>query len=139
MKNYNHAIVSSILYSLSIIVVVLFWIPGIIYSTLFRKIEKLNTKMYYIYVDGKQKGPYSIQKLKSKNINKDTPVYFIGLPEWTSAEYVNELRELTDTLILPITQNERKNIVIPSYLRIKWQIAFDKFLKNTTIFKNVIE
>lgn len=58
-------------------------------------------KQYFIYEGKKANGPYNLQTLKNKNISKDTPIWHKGLPEWTTAEYVTELKEVTDQYMAP--------------------------------------
>jgi len=58
-------------------------------------------KQYFIYEGKKANGPYNLQTLKNKNISKDTPIWHKGLPEWTTAEYVAELKEVTDQYMAP--------------------------------------
>lgn len=48
-------------------------------------------KKYY-FNDGKnQHGPFTIDELKSKGINRDTPVWYEGLHEWTEAGKISEI------------------------------------------------
>src|SRR5450432_3554480 len=50
---------------------------------------------YYFIKDGDNEvGPFTTKQLKTKLIKKDTPVWFAGLPEWTTAGQVHELKEL---------------------------------------------
>ncbi len=50
---------------------------------------------YYFLKDGKNElGPLTIEQLKCKSIQRDTPVWFAGLEEWTIAGKVYELKEL---------------------------------------------
>lgn len=39
-------------------------------------------------------GPFTIKQLKSRSIQKTTLIWFAGLPEWTTADQVYELKEL---------------------------------------------
>lgn len=50
---------------------------------------------YYFIKDGDiEYGPFTIKQLKTKSIQKSTPVWFAGLEEWTAANLVYELKEL---------------------------------------------
>ncbi|GAA4453360.1 DUF4339 domain-containing protein [Rurimicrobium arvi] len=51
-------------------------------------------KKYYLHESGSQQGPFSLEELKEKEISRDTPVWFDGLPDWTNAGYVDELKDL---------------------------------------------
>jgi hypothetical protein len=53
----------------------------------------------FYYSDGKnQLGPFSLDELKTKNITKDTLVWYDGLPEWTEAGKL----ELLSILLKPV-------------------------------------
>lgn len=50
---------------------------------------------HYFLKDGKTEiGPLTIEQLKCTTVNKNTPVWFAGLEEWTTVEQVYELKEL---------------------------------------------
>ena len=50
---------------------------------------------YYFIKDGdSEQGPFTIKQLISRSIRKETPVWFAGLQEWTTAGQVYELKEL---------------------------------------------
>jgi GYF domain 2 len=49
---------------------------------------------YFIKDHDKELGPFTTKQLKTKSIKKDTPVWFAGLEEWTTASEVYELKEL---------------------------------------------
>lgn len=49
---------------------------------------------YFILVDGRQEGPFSIQQLAAKGINADTMVWCEGMEEWQPADHVAELQSL---------------------------------------------
>ncbi len=51
-------------------------------------------KKYYLHNGSEQQGPFDIENLKSKNITKDTPIWFEGLSEWTTAGKIAELSVL---------------------------------------------
>lgn len=49
---------------------------------------------YYIHNGQAQEGPFSIEELAAKNIKPDTPVWYEGLQEWTTAKDVEELKSI---------------------------------------------
>lgn len=58
-------------------------------------------KKYYLHNGTEQQGPFDLDDLKAKGINKDTPIWYDGLPGWTTAEKVDELKELLKTAAPP--------------------------------------
>lgn len=53
---------------------------------------------YYFIKEGKnEEGPFTLEQLKHKSVEKKTKVWFAGLKEWTSVENVYELNELFDS------------------------------------------
>lgn len=48
-------------------------------------------KQYYIHL-GQQEGPFTIEQLRSKNLSKETPVWYEGLDSWSTIGEVPELR-----------------------------------------------
>jgi len=55
-------------------------------------------RKYYIYIDGKEEGAFSIEDLKERKIGRDTMVWFNGLDKWLKAEHVEELKQLFEAL-----------------------------------------
>ena len=51
-------------------------------------------KKYFLHDGSEQEGPFDIEELKSKNLNRDTPIWFEGLDEWTTIGKVDELKEI---------------------------------------------
>ena len=51
-------------------------------------------KTYFIHDGRTKKGPFSFNELKNLELSKWTPVWFEGLPEWTTVENVPELSSL---------------------------------------------
>lgn len=54
-------------------------------------------KKFFLHNGTEQQGPFDITDLKAKKINKDTPIWFESLSEWTTAGQINELKELFQT------------------------------------------
>ena len=52
---------------------------------------------YFIKEGDYESGPFTIDQLKLKLLNKETPVWCAALKEWTSAGNVYELKELFET------------------------------------------
>ena len=50
----------------------------------------------WIYVDGRQQGPFELEGLLDKPVTESTKVWFEGLPKWYPAGYLDELRPLFD-------------------------------------------
>jgi GYF domain 2 len=51
-------------------------------------------KKYFLHNGTEQRGPFDIADLKSENISKETPIWFDGITEWTSASKIEELKSL---------------------------------------------
>lgn len=49
---------------------------------------------YFIVINNVQQGPFSIDELRQRNITSDTLVWAEGMPQWTPAWQVEELRPL---------------------------------------------
>ncbi|MEP6583695.1 MAG: DUF4339 domain-containing protein [Ginsengibacter sp.] len=64
---------------------------------------------HYFLKDGQTEiGPLTIEQLKCRPIDKNTPVWFAGLEEWTTLEEVYELKEL----VTPACSRSSKNIFV---------------------------
>ena len=62
---------------------------------------------YYILIDNKVKGPLNISQVRSYKLEKDTAAYYIGMPEWSTVEYISELNELLTQQQLPVLKTKR--------------------------------
>lgn len=52
----------------------------------------------YYYTDGKERyGPFTIDQLRERNITSDTLVWKEGMPDWATANQLNELEVLFKT------------------------------------------
>jgi uncharacterized RDD family membrane protein YckC len=51
-------------------------------------------QQFYIEVNGQQTGPFTLENLKTKNIQRDTLVWTDGLSNWTKAEQISGLQSL---------------------------------------------
>ncbi len=51
-------------------------------------------KRYYLHNGKEQQGPYDAEDLRHKNLQKQTPIWYEGLSEWTTADQIEELKDL---------------------------------------------
>ena len=49
-------------------------------------------KKYFIYNGSEQIGPFTLEELALKGVNKDTPIWYEGIANWTTAGQVDELK-----------------------------------------------
>lgn len=68
----------------------------------------MNT-LFYIVINEQQHGPFTIDELKAKNINKNTLVWTEGLSDWTKAEYIPLLKDILKTNPPPIPKQGEKS------------------------------
>lgn len=67
-------------------------------------------KKFYIMNGQNQEGPFDIEQLKLLNIKKDTPVWYEGIQNWTTAEKVENLKSILPlNLIPPKFENQSQN------------------------------
>lgn len=66
---------------------------------------------YYLAGDSQKKGPFSLDALRAEPIERSTLCWCKGLPEWTPAEQIPELRELVAELPpTPPVQNRPRRL-----------------------------
>ena len=53
--------------------------------------------VFFLHDGIQQQGPFNIDELKTKSISKDTPIWYEELPDWTTAENVDELKVLFES------------------------------------------
>jgi hypothetical protein len=58
-------------------------------------------KKYYLHNGTDQQGPFDTEDLKAKLIKKDTPIWYEGLSDWTTADKIDELKDLFKTTTPP--------------------------------------
>lgn len=58
-------------------------------------------KNFFIHNGKEQLGPFDINDLKSRDIHGDTPIWYDGLDDWTTASKVDELKEILRTITPP--------------------------------------
>ena len=65
-------------------------------------------QQFYIAVNGQQTGPFSLDDLKTKNIQRDTLIWTEGLDSWTKAEHVALLKDILRATPPPLPNTETK-------------------------------
>jgi len=65
-------------------------------------------QQFYIAVNGQQTGPFSIDDLKAKGIQRDTLIWTEGLDNWTKAEHVALLKDVLRATPPPLPNMESK-------------------------------
>ena len=65
-------------------------------------------RLYYFVENDQQLGPFTIEELKSKRLKKSTLVWTDGLPDWTSADQVEELKEIIVSEPPPLPKKEKE-------------------------------
>ena len=81
---------------------------------------------YFIHRDHEQLGPFNFEELKTKHIKKDTLIWYDGLEEWTTADQIDELKELiyvplkeefnAGKILISIFTSALKLIIIPFFI-----------------------
>jgi hypothetical protein len=51
-------------------------------------------RQFFIHNGQSEIGPFDLEQLKSQSLTKDTPIWYEGLENWTTAEKVEELKSL---------------------------------------------
>ncbi|MFH2141279.1 MAG: DUF4339 domain-containing protein [Bacteroidota bacterium] len=73
-------------------------------------------KIYYLHNGTEQEGPFDIEGLKNKNISNNSQIWYEGLPEWTTADKIEDLQELLNKTTPPPFK-EKENIKPPPILK----------------------
>lgn len=58
-------------------------------------------KKYYLHNGTEQLGPFDINDLKAKGIKKNTSIWYEGVSDWTTADKIEELKDLLKTTSPP--------------------------------------
>lgn len=94
-------------------------------------------------VNDKPKGPFTIDKLKRYKLEKDTMAYYIGMPEWSTVEYISELNELLHVQPYIFNQyKKRKQLLVAGlFFLIFFGLAFLVYIiySNTVIANRTLE
>lgn len=64
---------------------------------------------FYIAVNDQQQGPFTIDELRTKSIQRDTLVWTEGLANWTKAEYLPFLKDIIKIVPPPLPKTEVKS------------------------------
>ncbi|GAB6008254.1 DUF4339 domain-containing protein [Dysgonomonas reticulitermitis] len=59
-------------------------------------------KFFYVIINGQQQGPFSLDELKEKGIQKDTLVWSEGMSDWQPAGDASELKSLFGVMPPPV-------------------------------------
>lgn len=65
-------------------------------------------QQFYIAVNGQQTGPFSLDDLRTKNVQRDTLIWTEGLDNWTKAEHVALLKDILRATPPPLPNTETK-------------------------------
>ncbi len=65
-------------------------------------------KKYFLHNGSESSGPFDIEELKVKKINKSTPVWFDGMEHWKTAEEIPELTSLFMVIPPPFKPTSNK-------------------------------
>lgn len=63
----------------------------------------------WIYVDGRQQGPFTLEQLLDQPVDENTKVWYEGLPKWYPAGYLDELKPLFDGSLARRVAEEKAN------------------------------
>ena len=59
-------------------------------------------KKFYTHNGTEQQGPFDLEDLKSQNIKRETQIWYDGLDDWTTADKIDELKSLFQSMPPPI-------------------------------------
>ncbi len=60
-------------------------------------------KKYYLHNGIEQQGPFDLEDLKTKNISRETSIWYEGLTEWAIAENIEELKPILSSIPPPFS------------------------------------
>lgn len=64
---------------------------------------------YFIYVNGKRQGPFTLHDLREKNITAHTPIWKDGMKTWTEAHKIKELDGIYETKPPPFVNSDKQH------------------------------
>jgi len=64
-------------------------------------------KKYFIHNGTDQQGPFDIEDLKAKFVNRETSIWYEGLTDWTNADNIDELKGFLNTATPPPFGNKQ--------------------------------
>jgi hypothetical protein len=56
-------------------------------------VKHITMKKYFVHLRNEQQGPFTLDDLGPLGVERNTPVWYEGLPEWVAAVQVPEIRE----------------------------------------------
>jgi hypothetical protein len=59
-------------------------------------------RLYYIFINEEQLGPFNMDELRTKRISRETKVWFEGLEDWKNAGEIEELKTILNSVPPPI-------------------------------------
>lgn len=60
-------------------------------------------KKYFLHINNETFGPFDLEELKARKVTEKTPVWFVGLEHWKTAQEIPELTSLFLAIPPPIT------------------------------------
>jgi hypothetical protein len=84
------------------------------------KEEDWSKKLYYYSDNHGQQGPFTLEQLKSRPVQFNTPVWYDPLPEWTTADKVAGLKDIISPAqkVTPVAAPQKK---LYYYMENAWQ------------------
>jgi hypothetical protein len=68
-------------------------------------------KKYFLHNGTEQQGPFNLDELSRKKLTKQTPIWYDGLPQWTLACEVEELKVMFLSSPPPFSNNLRSGVL----------------------------
>lgn len=95
-------------------------------------------KHYFIHNGQTEMGPYDFDQLKTLQLTSATPIWFEGLPNWTTAGTIPELQSIVNSYSLPPKFEKAVQHVVgpPAFQKPEYKIH-ELPLKKNTIIRNV--
>lgn len=99
-------------------------------------------RKYFIHNGEAENGPFDIEQLKTMQIKSETPIWFEGLQNWTTAQNVDELKSIIAiTSTPPKFENfaqQNSNINPPTFNKRTNDTVFEKEPKKKNILGNIL-
>lgn len=95
-------------------------------------------KHYFIHNGQTEMGPFDFDQLKTLQLTNETPIWFEGLPNWTTAGTIPELQSIVNSCILPPKFEKAVPLSVspPAFQKPEY-IIHELPLKKNTIIRNV--
>jgi GYF domain 2 len=85
--------------------------------------EDWNRKQFYFADSTGQQGPFKLEQLTGKYINTDTPIWYEGIAEWTTAGKVDALKDIINKTGQADVQDKNEK---PGAMKVKFSIRKEK-------------